>query len=152
MTADWKTVEQGDVIVGADGRHWTITKRGTSGHVWMKRDDGKTYDGRPDPDSKVEVIQRAGAMMDAAVDIVEHTFGAVMISRQLPDGRHVCPLKYESPATLHAHLHRFHSMVVPADEQDLAALDRIHLNIHTHEQQAGPYEPHTHDEDWKVTT
>lgn len=153
MKANWDTIGIKDVILGADGKHWTITERTLKGGkigVRMRRDDGKEYAGTPS--GEVEVIQRGDRMHDDAVNIIDHVFGGVAVSRELDDGRQVCPLEYTSPATLHAHLRVFHNMEIPRDETDLAALDRVHLNIHVHEQSAGAYEPHIHDADWKVTT
>lgn len=140
----WLLAEVGDVIVGADGKPWTVINATPAGGVTLDRvSDHKRYTGVPKGD--VEYVSAAW-LERRAVKTIEHEFGGVTVSKQKDDGTHVCPVDYQSPATILAHLHIFHGLTPPEGEQDLKTLRTVHANQHNTTDQ---YEPHVHDPDWK---
>lgn len=147
----WAEIFPRDVVLGADGKEWTVVEKDTTGHVRLVRFDGREHEGTPTGNVTLVRKDPQKAEADTAVALVMVRLGGVVISKHGRDRTkpHLTPVEFDDPAALHAHLLIFHG--VTDDAQDLASLTKRHGELHDPEEKAkGLYEDHVHDPDFDL--
>jgi hypothetical protein len=147
-TIDWKNAKPGDVVLDKEGTEWMVQEWLEDGRVVINSET-RSWTGHVN--GQVRLVGNAATMSQAAERVVqEHLPGSITISRQRPDGTHLCPVTFAAPDTALAHLRTFHG----PDSRDYRlaqTMANVSDVMKQHEKaHNGPvYEPHVHDPDWK---
>lgn len=153
-TTDWSEVRKGWVVQDKNGGRWTviavagpvitISAPGRKEHT-AERHGPVTVVSRPAPQDDPEVAHAV------AVGTVVTRLGGVVVSKQSKDRTkgHSCPLEYDDPSALLAHLGIFHNTT--SSDPSLRGLRAEHAKLHHPSAKADEfYEHHVHTPDFEA--
>ncbi|HEU5487025.1 MAG TPA: hypothetical protein VFU98_19135, partial [Microlunatus sp.] len=103
----WTDVQSGDVVLGKDGRAWTVMRKvGTE--VTLETDGKPPFTGRPT--GEVTVLASAAEEMARAEAQIQVRLGGERIAEQDEQGRWVTPLTFPSLPSALSHLYVLHGV------------------------------------------
>ena len=141
---DWSTVQVGDIVYGKDSQPWVVTERDGTQYT-VEREGRKPFVGNFT--GSVRIVETAAQVMDTAVATIIDTLGGGVLDAEM-DGVLLCPVEYDEPGTLMAHLYRLHGVRFDPErpESPMSVLNSGHNELHDVRlpEQSG-YVRHHHD-------
>jgi hypothetical protein len=144
---DWSAVRAGDIVLGKDGRAWSVMLKDDKGWVRLETDGRPPYQGTPS--GAVVVLSSADEEMAMAAAQVQVRLGGRVTAEMDEHDRWITPVTFGDFGSLAAHIYLLHGKRVDLapEEQSLRDLLATHDELHTpaRKTEAGGYLEHVHD-------